>query len=60
MPPPLPPWLWQQGGTSDVRVALKPASGVGLIWVGDEVLEQISDCFSAADRSTGNPAFPIP
>lgn len=40
-------------------MALNPARNVGLIQVGGGGLEQIRDCFSAASRSTGNPAFPV-
>lgn len=48
------------GRTGSVRVALNPASSMGLMQVIGGVLEQIGDCFSTANKSTGNPAFPVP
>lgn len=50
----------QPDGTGGAGVALNSASRVGLIQVGGGGLEQVRDCFSAASRSTGNPAFSTP
>lgn len=55
-PPPFPPQLRQEGRT---RVAVNPATRMGLVQVGGGGSEQI-DRFSTAKGSTGNSAFPIP
>lgn len=51
---------WQPDWGGGAGVALNPAGSVGLIQVGAGGSEQVRDCFSAASRSTGNPAFPVP
>lgn len=50
--------FWQPDRADGTGVTLDSASSVGLIQAGGGGLEQVRDCFSAASRSTENPAFP--